>query len=90
MAGSGRDDVVPELLLVADRLAIDDAVGDHRREVASGVRLAVGGDAVEVRHEVGHRLDDAGQHVVVALEVVVLGAEQLLGELEHARVVGLG
>jgi hypothetical protein len=59
-------------------------------EVVGGVRLAVGGDAVEVGHEVGDGLDDARQHVVVALEVFVLRAEQLLGEPQHARVVALG
>ena len=52
--------------------------------------LAVGGQLVEVPVEVRDDLDRLlGRHDV-ASQVGILGAEHLLGELDHPRVVGLG
>ena len=90
MAGRGDDHVVAHLLEVGDWCVVDAAVGDERREVVGGMRLALGGQLAEVAVEVHDHVDHLLGRQHRALQVGVFGAEQLLGELDHPRVVGLG
>jgi len=92
--GGGGDDVVAHGLQVAEGRAVHLAVGDHAGEVVAGLDPAVLGDAVEVHHEVhDHGLDGVDAVGVPAhllagpVDVRVGAAEQLLGQLEHARLV---
>ena len=90
MAGGGGDDVVAELFDDADRLAVDHAVGDDGGEIVGRTRPSFLGQVVEVADEIGDRCFDALHDVVGALELGVLGREQLLGEAQHPREVALG
>ena len=70
-------------------VAVDLGVGDHRRQVVGRVGAAVLGERDEVLEEVLQRLHELfGRRAAGQLRVG--GAEQLLGELQHAREVLLG
>ena len=86
--GAGRDHVVGQGVHVRQRFSVDLRVGDRRREVL-GRRLAPrGGQRGEVVEEV-HQHREHVLDVTAALELLVVAAEHLLGELEHAREVRL-
>ncbi len=89
VAGRGDDDVVAERVHVRQRFAPHLRVGDDRRQVAGRVGPAVGGQLGEVVHEV-----EQDRHGCLVLHrpghVGVFGPEELLGQLEHPRVVVLG
>ena len=64
-------------------------VGDDAGQIGAGVGPAVGGELGEVADEVEHHLEH-GVVLAGAADVGILGAEELLGQLEHLGVVVLG
>ena len=94
VAGRGGDDVVGQGLQHAQRRAVDLGVGQDGGQVFPGQLAAVLAHLGEVGHQFAHRGLDAGQPLVqvraaVAGEVRVGGAEQLLCQLQHQRLVRL-
>ena len=90
MSGGGDDDVVAELLEGRHRLAADLAVGDQAGEVVGGLGHPILGQLGEVAEE----LHDHRPHLLGCtgppLQVGIGRPEQLLGQRQHAAVVGLG
>ena len=86
VAGGGDDHVVRDRLHHAERLAVERGVGDDRRQVVGRVGPAVLGQLGEVDEEV---VDDGdrGPPSLAPGQLLVGRAEQLLGQLQHARVV---
>ena len=85
-----RDDrVVAGGFEIAERLSRHFAVCDRRREVGRRVRTPIGRHRREVHREIHQRIDER-LGAVAAAELDVLVAEELLGKLQHARLVGAG
>ncbi len=88
VAGAGDNHVIGQAVNVVEGgLTVERGVGDRRGEVLGRVGSALGGERGEVLEEVE---DDGVQflRVLAATELVIVAAEQLLGELEHAAEVG--
>ena len=88
VAGGGDDLVVAIGFQVRDRLPVDARVGDHAGHVVRRLGAAAAAEVAEVGLEVPHRIDQRVR-LEGALIVGIGGAEQLLGELHHQRLVGL-
>ncbi len=87
VTGGGDDEIVRHRFDIGQRFAVDAGVGDRRREILGRMFAARRGHRVEVLEHVQQRrqLIPFGG---AALELAVVAAEQLLGQLEHAREVG--
>jgi hypothetical protein len=83
VAGGRDDDVVADAGEV-----LEVRVGDRRGDVVRRPRPAVDGDLVEVGVEV-HERGELCLLAVGAAEIGVLGAEELLRQLQHLRLVAL-
>jgi hypothetical protein len=82
--GRRDDDVVADA-----REILEVRVGDRGGDVGLGMRAAVERHLVEVGVEV-HQRREPSLLAVGAAEVGILGAEELLRQAEHARLVALG
>ena len=88
VACGGDDHVVAHELEVGQRVVVDGAIRDQRCEVLGGLVPALGGEFAEVAEVVLDRGDQAFR--AASSKVLVARSEQLLGELEHSRIVVVG
>ncbi len=89
MPGGGHDHVVGQAVDVGEQFPVDAAVGDRRGQIVGRVRPPVLGQLVEVGEEVHQRLQLLFRRGA-ALVLLLVAAEQFLGQLQHPGEVGLG
>ena len=89
MPGRGDDQVEAHDVHIGQGRPVELGVGDDRGQVLGGMRPPVGGEAGEVVDEVEHDVEHRGV-LAHPSDVGVLGAEELLGQLQHLLVVVLG